>query len=134
VRPLGLLLRFGPALAMMGLIFLASDTPGPDLPHFGALDFAMKKGGHVVGYALLGLAYLHALAPQGAARPRMAALAVLLAALYAASDEVHQRLTPDRGPSGRDVLIDTGGASLGVGLRLLRQAVRRASADAAPTG
>jgi VanZ family protein len=119
---------------VMAVIFLASDTPGPDLPRFGILDFAAKKGGHLVGYALLGLAYLHALVPQGPARPGWAALAVLLAALYGAADEAHQSLTPGRGPSARDVVVDTVGAGLGVGLRWLRQTARRAPAETSPTG
>jgi VanZ family protein len=110
---------------MMAAIYLASDTSGSDLPDFGLLDLFMKKGGHVVGYALLGLAYLHALVPKGAARRRAAALAVLLAAGYGATDEIHQTLTPGRGPSARDVLIDTSGATLGVGLRLWRESRKR---------
>ena len=104
---------------MMGLIFLASSTPGHDLPNFGVLDLVAKKGGHFVGYALLGLAYLHALAPGGVARPRAAVVAVLLAAAYGATDEFHQAFTPGRGPSITDVVIDTIGAGVGVGLRLL---------------
>lgn len=132
--PLALVFRFGPALLMMAVIFLASDTRGADLPRFGVLDFAAKKGGHLVGYALLGLAYLHALVPQGPTRPRMAALAVLLAALYGVTDEGHQSLTPGREPSARDVVVDTVGAGLGVGLRLLRQAGRRPPAETSPTG
>ncbi len=115
----------------MAVIFLASNTPASDLPSFGLWDLAAKKGGHVVGYALLGLAYLHAMEPRGLAHLRLARIAVLLAALYAVSDEVHQVFVPGRGASVRDVLIDTVGASLGVGLRLFRQG-RRASATSAP--
>jgi VanZ family protein len=116
---------------MMAVIFLASNTPARDLPSFGLLDVVAKKGGHVVGYAVLGLAYLHAILPRGLADPRLARVAVLLAALYAVSDEIHQVFVPGRGASVRDVLIDTVGASLGVGLRLFRQG-RRASAQSAP--
>jgi VanZ family protein len=106
---------------MMALIYFASDTPGRDLPHFGLLDFVAKKGGHLVGYALLGLAYLHALAPRGLASPKAARIAVLFATLYAMSDEIHQVFVPGRGAGVRDVVIDVVGATLGVGLRLLRQ-------------
>jgi VanZ family protein len=127
MRALAALRRFGPALLMMGLIYYASDTPGPDLPHFGLVDLFMKKGGHVVGYALLGLAYLHALAPRGTARPAAAALAIALGTAYGALDELHQGSTPGRRPSGADVAVDTVGAGLGVAVRMLRQAGRRAS-------
>ena len=123
--------RFGPALAIMVVIFLASATPGDDLPDFGLLDLLMKKGGHALGYALLGIAYLWCLAPsQGPARAGLAALAVGLAALYGASDELHQAFVPGRRPSGLDVLIDTTGALVGVASRQL-WASRRASSDAA---
>ena len=123
---------------MMVVIFLASSTPGSDLPSFtffdlpASLDFLSRKGGHVVGYALLGLAYLHALVPRGGAGRRAAAFAVGLAACYGATDEIHQIYTPGRGAAVSDVLIDTVGASLGVGLRLLRQS-RRASGEVSPT-
>ena len=113
---------------MMALIYVASDMPGLDLPRVGSVDPLLRKAGHVVGYALLGLAYLHALVPRGAARLRAAAFAVGLAAGYGATDEIHQSFIPGRGPAVTDVLIDTVGASLGAGLRLLRQA-RRGSAE-----
>ena len=108
---------------MMLLIYLASDTPGRELPSFGVVDLLAKKGGHVVGYALLGLSYLHALVPRGALSPQTARIAVVLAVLYAMSDEIHQVFVPGRGAGARDVLIDAVGASLGVslGLRLRRQ-------------
>jgi VanZ family protein len=124
---------------MMAVIFLASSTPGSDLPSFtffdlpASLDFLSRKGGHIVGYALLGLAYLRALVPKGEARLRAAAFAVGLAAFYGATDEIHQVFVPGRGAGVTDVLIDTVGASLGVGLQLIRQA-RRGSGEVSLTG
>jgi VanZ family protein len=115
----------------MAVIFLASNTPDYDLPHFGFGDFSAKKGGHLVGYALLGLAYLHAIAPRGSVPPRAAWIAALLATLYALSDEMHQVYIPGRGAAATDVLIDAVGAILGVSLRLLRQR-RQAIPKAAP--
>ncbi len=41
----------------MAIIFAFSSTPGKDLPNFGVLDFLVKKGGHMLGYGLLALAY-----------------------------------------------------------------------------
>ena len=118
---------------MMAVIYLASDTPGRELPNFGLLDLLAKKGGHVVGYALLGLSYLNALAPRGVIPPQTARIAVLLAVLYAVSDEVHQVFVAGRGAGARDVLIDTAGATLGVGVGLrLRRPGRRAGAESTP--
>jgi VanZ like family len=124
VTPLAFARRFGPAILMMALIYVASDMPGVELPQGGGVRLMARKAGHVLGYALLGLALLHALVPKGAAPLRAAVIAVGLAAAYGATDEFHQSFIPGRGPAATDVLIDAVGASLGVGLRLWRQARR----------
>jgi VanZ family protein len=105
--------RWGPALVVMFLIFTASGTPGNDLPTFGVWDFLGRKGGHVIGYALLGAAWLRGLANNKGINKGAVILAIVLSALYAASDEFHQSFTPDRTPSLSDVGIDTFGATLG---------------------
>jgi len=97
----------------MAVIFVASATPGEELPNAGVFDLLFKKGGHVLGYALLGAACLRGLAWRRPSAPRDVGAAVLLAALYAASDEVHQRFTPGRTPAVGDVLIDAMGAAVG---------------------
>ena len=106
--------RYGPAAALMAVIFAFSATPSRDLPDLGVWDWLAKKGAHATGYALLGAAYAHALAPGRRPTPRQCALAVGLAALYALSDEWHQSWTPGRHPALTDVGIDTLGAALGV--------------------
>jgi VanZ family protein len=126
-RAAALLARWGPALAVMVVIFVASATPGSELPNAGFLDLPFKKGGHLLGYALLGAAYLRGLAWRRPPFRLDAARAVLLAAAFACTDEVHQRFTPGRTPSVTDVLIDTVGATASVSLVLRRQA--RAAGD-----
>lgn len=113
----GFLSRWGPALLLMAVIFAFSATPGADLPNAGEWDTFFKKGGHLLGYALLGAAYLRGLAPDRRPAPRDAGWAVLMAVLYAASDEFHQRFTPGRTPALTDVALDTAGAALGAWLR-----------------
>jgi hypothetical protein len=110
--------RWGPALLLMAVIFIASAQPKEVVPDFGAHDWGVKKAAHAFGYALLGVAYLHGLAGGRPPTWRQAALAVVLAALYAATDEYHQSFVPDRGADLLDVGIDALGAALGVGLRL----------------
>ena len=52
--------------------------------------------------------------------------ALLAAALYAASDEIHQSFVPGRGPAVTDVLLDSAGALCGIlFIWLLVQAVLR---------
>jgi len=59
-------------------------------------------------------------APLGAApawpAARLAALSLLVCALYAVSDEVHQAFVPTRQASLWDVLLDCGGAGTGLAL------------------
>jgi VanZ family protein len=106
--------QWGPAVLLMSLIFIASATPGSDLPKFGHLDLIVKKGGHMTGYALLACAYLHALDRRRNATRIHVLSAAFLALLYAASDEFHQRFTPGRTPSVHDVLVDLSGAAIGL--------------------
>jgi len=103
--------RWAPAVAMMGIIFVASSTPASHLPYFGAIDLLVKKGGHAIGYALLGLSYFHAL-PSRLSIPYRALMALLMAVLFSLSDEFHQSFVEGRTSTVRDVLIDTGGALL----------------------
>ncbi len=95
----------------MAVIFGFSSTPGKELPSFGGIDFLVKKGGHMFGYALLALSYWHGLRWD----KKIVWLAWLLAVTYAASDEFHQSFIAGRHPSWIDVfLFDGGGAALGL--------------------
>jgi len=107
---------------MMTAIFIASSIPKEEMPTFGLWDLLVKKGGHLVGYGLLAVAYLHALTQKpGGQRANLAPViwAILLAGLYGATDEFHQLFVVGRGASLVDVLIDTVGAMLGSGLRVM---------------
>jgi len=81
--------------------------------------FAVRKCAHVTEYAILALLFWRALRqPQRhESRPwrgSQARLAVLLVAVYAASDELHQLFVPSRQASVLDVLLDTSGAAIGL--------------------
>jgi VanZ family protein len=102
-----------PAIILMAVIFVASSTPGNDIPGFGSWDTIVKKGAHMLGYALLAISYLYALAESRKANWFIFLLAILLAGLYAATDEFHQSFTPGRSPSAADVCIDAAGAIIG---------------------
>jgi VanZ family protein len=76
-----------------------------------------RKCAHVTEYAVLALLLWRALrsVPALQAKTLMLFGAVLLGcALFAASDEFHQTFVKSRTPSGRDVLLDVGGALLGL--------------------
>lgn len=99
---------------VMAVIFVASATPGEDLPNGGRFDLLLKKGGHFLGYALLGAACVRGLAWRRGPAIRDVGMALLMALFYAASDELHQGFTPGRTPAVSDVLLDGVGAAVGV--------------------
>ena len=107
------LLRWLPAFLVMTVIFGFSSIPSGGLPDFGPLDLFVKKGGHVLGYAFLALAYWYALRFD----ERRWWLALLLTLAYAASDEFHQSFVQGRHPSWVDALVFDGiGAAFSLGL------------------
>ena len=80
--------------------------------------FFVRKCAHLTEYAILGVLILRAFQIKSGGghlwQSRHARLALLIVALYAASDEFHQRFVPSREASVWDVLIDTTGAALGL--------------------
>jgi VanZ family protein len=105
------LLRWIPAIAMMGAIFAFSSLTPERIPFFGEYDLLVKKGGHALGYAMLATAYFFAL--PGRLNPLYrAALSLLMAVLFALSDEFHQSFVRGRHSALRDVGIDTLGAAV----------------------
>ena len=104
------ILRWLPAALWMALIFWLSAQPDLPRPENDLFNLVLRKGAHFGAYGTLALFYLFGLGDlrRGSSR-RWIALG--LAALYAASDELHQSWTPTRQPTVMDVLIDTAGAA-----------------------
>jgi VanZ family protein len=94
----------------------------------------IRKGGHLTEYAVLALLALRAFTRPSRLLPsvwswRAAALALSFCVLYAMSDELHQAFVPTRQGSPLDVVIDSVGAAIGIGVAWLatkwhRRAVR----------
>ena len=125
-----------PVLLWMWLIFSASGDSNsavrssriiaplvrwllPDLSEEAvqAVVLFVRKCAHVAEYAVLALLLWHALRrpPKPGSAPwrwSEAGLALAVAALYAATDELHQTMVPSRQGCVRDVLLDTSGAAL----------------------
>ena len=109
---LRLVWRWGPVLAQMIAIFLASGMSDvPDLP--GGLS---GYTGHFIGYAILGALVIRAFAgATWAGVTRGAAVrAVALSGVYGVTDEVHQMFVANRMPDVRDWFADLAGAVLAV--------------------
>ena len=92
----------------------------PDLTdeQFEKAHYAIRKTGHFVEYAVLGLLLWRALDSRlvfGILIPPAQFVAVLLlCAFYATTDEFHQRYVKGREPSVHDVILDSCGAACGL--------------------
>lgn len=99
---------WAPPLVLMGLIFFLSAQP--DLNSgLGIFDFIGRKFIHAGEYALLCFLWWRALKRVTAER-RAALIALMIAFLYACSDEFHQTFVHGRHGTPVDVCIDMVGA------------------------
>src|SRR3954451_11796139 len=120
--------RFGPPVALMGVIFFLSAQP--DLNSgLGTVDLVGRKLVHMAEFGLLWFLWLRAL---GYRRPAPV-VAAAIAVAYAATDEVHQLFVHGRSGSPVDWAI----GCVGIGLawlaweRVVRPRMRRRSRVAA---
>lgn len=79
----------------------------------------VRKNAHFLAYLALGVLVINALRRSGVNEYRSVVLALGICVLFAISDEVHQLFVPGRGGQVSDVLIDSAGASVGMGIYLL---------------
>lgn len=129
-----------PAILWMGVIFVMSAIPGDVSGEqsgtlvsivLGILSFffgekavsgvsidlvhlLIRKAAHMTEYAVLFWLNHRALRIENAKHPGVYAL--LMCAVYAATDEFHQGFVADRGPSVIDIGIDTLGAGIAWGI------------------
>ncbi|HEX4668122.1 MAG TPA: VanZ family protein [Chthoniobacterales bacterium] len=78
------------------------------------IHLALRKAAHVMEYAILTGLLCRALRGMINGFWPRAAVAFLPAMIFAAADEFHQRFVPSRNGSIYDVLVDYGGAVLGI--------------------
>ena len=110
-----ILVAWGPVLLYAGVIFILSSRSHPeeDLPSWFS-EYSDKLW-HLVEYAGLGGLCYRAL--RWGTTPAIAARAVIwamaAAALYGATDELHQALVPFREAGWQDWLADAVGAAMG---------------------
>lgn len=110
------LLRFLPALLWAVVIFAGSSVPGTNIPG------GYSVYGHLSEYAVLGALVAFAFRDRGLWRA--VGIALLVCALYGASDEFHQAFVPYRTPDPLDWLTDVVGAGIGAGIWVVALRVR----------
>jgi len=109
-----LLFYWLPLVVYCAIIIFQSHYPTPEsIPRLLFFDKLLHAG----GYGLLGMLFCRAYrsgCPDASDRS-LARWAVLSAALFGLSDEIHQSFVPFRTADAWDVLADAIGAALGVG-------------------
>lgn len=83
------------------------------------LNGFVRKCAHGTIYFMLGIVAVRTFTVSGMKEKKACFLALLFCFLYAMFDEFHQTFVPGRSGQLPDVLIDTSGAALGIGLYLL---------------
>ncbi len=98
----------------MGVIFVGSSIGS--IPRVGglALDGLIHRIAHILEFAVLGLLVLRALSRKRPVTRREIFWALIVVAVYGASDEFHQRFTPGRSSEGLAILFDVAGGALGM--------------------
>jgi VanZ family protein len=100
------IIRFLPAIFWMGIIFYFSSRSTSSVPISYQYQFLFFKSLHLIEYGILGILLFYALSSLP--------FTLLIAYLYALSDEIHQYFIPGRGSKFTDTLFDLAGIILGI--------------------
>ena len=121
---MSMVLRWGPALAWMALIFAISSLSSEALESAGATKASRSASivlnqvtVHLIEFGVLAVFLYRALSFRGGVFVRWVIVVVATTA-YGASDEFHQSFVPGRYPSWTDIVFDTVGAILGSSIAL----------------
>ena len=110
------------ALLWAALIFVLSSIPGQNYPeHPGFLNYLAHAGEYLVLAALIYVAVFNGKTKAA----KLALIAIVVAAAYAASDELHQLFVANRSSDIVDWFCDLGGATFGTLLAMLYVRFRR---------
>ena len=91
----------------------------------GSIDnYIIRKLAHMTEYFILFQLLYNALYEKYSFR-KASVVSILIVFIYASSDEIHQAFTPGRGPSFKDVLIDTGGGGIALIGRIIVRRKKR---------
>ncbi len=114
----------------MIVIFIGSSIG--NVPRVGGktTDGLVHRAAHVLEFTVLGVLLLRAASKQQPITRREIIIALIIVALYGASDEFHQRFTPGRSSEGISVLFDVAGGAIGVWV--YRWWIRRRPASRSP--
>ncbi len=95
--------------ALSSALFAPRMSFDATLDFFGAINYAARKCAHAFEFGILMWLWFRALYPRPFSLGKARGWAILLSALYAASDELHQSFVPLRSGKATDVLSDAAG-------------------------
>lgn len=108
---------------LSSVVFLYSDVVVSieTMGYYGFVEFFIRKGAHFLSFFVLGYAWLFGL--RGKMKDKWVAIVVtvVICVSYAALDEFHQGLTPNRTPLLEDVILDISGSLSGMVVCLLKR-------------
>lgn len=103
-----------PTVVWAVIIFSFSAGKVPSASPVYWQDFVAKKIAHMLEYGVFAILLYRSLKFSGFDRIQAGTLTIIIAALYGASDEIHQMFTQGRESTVRDVVFDTIGATVGI--------------------
>lgn len=110
--------------ALLIFLFSAQHSLGTG---WGIWDFILRKAAHMAEFAILFVLVWRAFRMHGVAVSMSLASGVVIALVYAASDEYHQSFVSGRTASVRDVLFDLAGIFIAVAVVVIINKRVRAS-------
>lgn len=87
--------------------------------NMGRANHLLRKNAHFFAYLILGILVINIMRVMGVSGFKAFYLALGICVLYAISDEFHQLFVPGRGGQVKDILIDSTGAIVGIGIYLV---------------
>ena len=92
---------------------------------FSMLSFIVRKAAHFFAYLILGSLVMNGFRGKELPANKWLGRAVIVCVLYAISDEIHQLYVPGRSGEVKDVLLDSVGALIGIGIYFGMSKARR---------
>ena len=83
------------------------------------MNHLVRKNAHFFAYLILGILVMNVFRRSGMKINKGVILSLAFCILYAMSDEFHQLFVPGRGAQVKDVLLDSAGAVVGIGVYLV---------------
>ena len=83
-----------------------------------SLNNTIRKNAHFFTYLVLGILAMAAFRVSGVDTYKSIAWAISICIIYAAIDKIHQIFVPGRGAQFKDIIIDSAGAVVGIGIYL----------------